>query len=41
MTDPVRSKLISFELVAVPANMTHFFQPLDLTVKGSALYEAC
>ena len=27
---------LSIELVAVPANMTHFFQPLDLTVNGSA-----
>ena len=23
-------------MVHVPANMTHFFQPLDLTVNGSA-----
>ena len=38
MTDTVKSKLtsLSIELVAVPANMTHFFQPLDLTVNGSA-----
>ena len=27
---------IQVELVAVPANMTHFFLPLDLTVNGSA-----
>ena len=38
MTDAVKSKLtsLSIELVAVPANMTHFFQPLDLTVNGAA-----
>ena len=38
MTDMVKSKLISLsiELVAVPANMTHFFQPLDLAVNGAA-----
>ena len=34
MTETVKSKLIS--LVSVPANMTHFFQPLDLTVNGVA-----
>ena len=27
---------LNLELVTVPANMTHFFQPLDLTVNGSA-----
>ena len=27
---------LNIELVCVPANMTHFFQPLDLTVNGSA-----
>ena len=32
MTEKVKQKLKS----AVPANMTHFFQPLDLTVNGSA-----
>ncbi len=38
MTDTVKSKLASLciELVRVPANMTHFFQPLDFTVNGSA-----
>ena len=36
--DKVKDRLatLSFELVAVPANMTHFFQPLDLTVNGCA-----
>ena len=34
MTDRVQNRLksLSIELVPVPANMTHFFQPLDLTV---------
>ena len=38
MSEEVKQKLSShnIELVAVPANMTHFFQPLDLTVNGSA-----
>ena len=27
---------LNIELVAVPADMTHFFQPLDLTANGSA-----
>ena len=38
MTDVVKRKLTSLfiELIAVPANMTHFFQPLDLTVNGAA-----
>uniref|UniRef100_A0A1X7VL66 DDE-1 domain-containing protein n=1 Tax=Amphimedon queenslandica TaxID=400682 RepID=A0A1X7VL66_AMPQE len=27
---------MSIELVAVPANMTPFFQPLDLTINGAA-----
>ena len=38
ITDTVKGKLISLsiELVAVPDNMTHFFQPLDLTVNGAA-----
>ena len=38
MTEAVKEKLSSYniELVAVPANMPHFFQPLDLTVNGSA-----
>ena len=38
MTEAVKAKLLSMsiELVAVPANMTHFFQPLDLTVNGAA-----
>ena len=39
-TEAVEQKLISYniELVTVPAtcNMTHFFQPLDLTVNGVA-----
>ena len=37
MTDEVKQKLCSLhiECVYVPANMTHFFQPLDLTVNGS------
>ena len=38
MTARVKDRLTSHncELVPVPANMTHFFQPLDLTVNGSA-----
>ena len=38
MTASVKEKLssLNIELVAVPANVTHFFQPLDLTVNGSA-----
>jgi len=38
MTDVMKQKLSSLhiECVYVPANMTHFFQPLDLTVNGSA-----
>ena len=38
MTEAVKQKLSShnIELIAMPANMTHFFQPLDLTVNGSA-----
>ena len=38
MTEKVKEKLqsLNFELVPVPANMTHLFQPLDLTVNGSA-----
>ena len=38
MTDKVKDKLNSLngELVSVPANMTHFFQHLDLTAKGAA-----
>ena len=38
MTGTVKTKLtsLSIELVAVPANMTHFFQPLDLTVNRAA-----
>lgn len=38
MTDAVMEKLHSSncEFVAVPANMTHIFQPLDLTVNGSS-----
>ena len=32
---------LNIKVVKVPANMTHFFQPLDLTVNGSAkkIYE--
>ncbi len=33
-TDTVNSTL-DIVCVPVPANMTHFFQPLDLTVNGS------
>ena len=40
MTRKVKDRLesLNLELVPVPANMTHFFQPLDLhvTVNGSA-----
>ena len=38
VTDKVKQMLTSLhiELVIVPANMTHFFQPLDLTVNGAA-----
>ena len=38
MTETVKQKLESLhiQLVSVPANMTHFFQPLDLTVNGFA-----
>ena len=38
MTDKVKDKLKSLnsESVSVPAYMTHFFQPLDLTVNGAA-----
>ena len=38
VTEKVLEKLqsINCEFVPVPANMTHFFQPLDLTVNGSA-----
>ena len=38
MTDVVKQKLdsLSIEMVQVPANMTHFFQPLDLTVNRAA-----
>ena len=38
MTEQVKQKLksLNVELVAVPSNMTHFFQPLDLTVNGVA-----
>ena len=37
-TNKVLSKLASLniEAVSVPANMTHFFQPLDLTVNREA-----
>ena len=36
MTPTIKSELesLNMELVDVPANMTHFFQPLDLTVNG-------
>ena len=38
MTDPVLAKLKEshIKLVRVPPNMTHLFQPLDMTVNGSA-----
>ena len=38
MTQAVKNKLelLSVEQVSVPANMTHFFQPLDLTVNKVA-----
>ena len=38
MTVKVMAKLASLnlELLPVPANMTRFFQPLDLTFNGSA-----
>ena len=38
MTAEVKKRLclLNIECVYVPANMTHFFQPLDLTVNGSA-----
>ena len=38
MTPAIKRELqsLNIELVPVPANMTHFFQPLDLTVNGSA-----
>ena len=38
MTDVVKSRLAELDifLVAVPANMTHIFQPLDLTVIAEA-----
>ena len=38
MTDKVKEQLteLNIEYVYVPANMTHFFQPLDLTVNGCA-----
>ena len=38
MTEKVKDGLatLNFELVPVSANMTHFIQPLDLTVNGSA-----
>ena len=37
-TERVLSKLASLniEIVSVPSNMTHFFQPLDLTVNDQA-----
>lgn len=38
MTEKVKDKLAAIHavLVPVPANMTHIFQPLDITVNGSA-----
>ena len=38
MTDQVKTQLnmLSIELVPVPANMTHFVQPLDLMVNRAA-----
>lgn len=35
-TAKVSKKLASLNITIVPANMTHFFQPLDLTVNGEA-----
>ena len=37
-TQKVCSRLssLNIEVISVPANMTHFFQPLDLIVKGQA-----
>jgi len=37
MTPAIKAELEAkdIELVPVPANMMHFFQPLDLTVNGS------
>ena len=37
-TEKVLSKLASLNIMvaSVPTNMTHFFQPLDLTVNGEA-----
>ena len=38
MTQKIKDRLesLNLELVPVPANMTHLFQPLDLTVNGCA-----
>ena len=38
MTEKVKDRLATIDVVLVPepANMTHIFQPLDLTVNGSA-----
>ncbi len=38
MTSTVKNRLelLAVELVPVPANMTHFFQPLDLAVNTAA-----
>ena len=38
MTEEVKEQLaeLNIECVYVPANMTHFFQPLDLTVNACA-----
>ena len=38
MTEKVKDRLAAIDvvLVPVPVNMTHIFQPLDLTVNGSA-----
>lgn len=38
ITDAVKERLhsLSIEMVQVPANMTHFFQPLDLAVNQAA-----
>ena len=38
MTDPVIEKLKenNIKLTKIPANMANLFQPLDLTVNGSA-----
>ena len=38
MTDGIKSRLDALNIlfVGVPANITHLFQPLDLTINGEA-----